>query len=258
MVKTVNVSVSNVYKDSTYKSEIINQALLGEVVEILESQNDFDYIKQLDSYEGWIRNNQLVDGRSNSDSQKTIISHIAQIYSKKDESSNPVRDAVIGCKLNVIDEQGNWYKIELPDKINGWIPKNHFGEFEKLSRENVVKLAKQFLGYPYFWGGRSPRGLDCSGLTQTVFGLLDYQLPRDSYMQRDATKNVSTNISDAQTGDLLFFGDDKNKVDHVGIALGDFGIIHARGMVKINSLNKSANDYDTKLNETLITVTTVF
>jgi len=258
MFKAVNVSVSNVYKNSTYQSDIVSQAILGETVEILNTENDFDMVKQPDGYSGWIKNNQLASASIKPNLIRTITSHAIQIYSKMDESSFPVRDAVIGSKLTFIEEINDWYKIQLPDGKKGWILKKHFGDFPKLSRNNVVKLAKQFIGYPYFWGGVSPRGLDCSGLTQTVFKLLGYQLPRDSYMQRDDTKEISKNISDAEEGDLLFFGADKIKVDHVGIALGKNGIIHSRGLVKINSLDKSAEDYDPKLDETLIAVTTVF
>jgi len=254
----VHVSVSNVYKNYTYKSEIVNQALLGESIETLKSENDFDYVKQSDGYEGWIKNNQLSRANFKTQSIKFVSINVIQIYSEMDETSNPIRDAVIGCKLNVIDDVGDWYKIHLPDGKKGWVHKKNFGIFPKLSRSNVVKLAKQFLGYPYFWGGRSPRGFDCSGLIQTVFGLLGKQIPRDSYRQKDFSKIISTNINDAQVGDLLFFGDDKVNVDHVGIALGDNKIIHARGMVKINSLDKTAIDYDPKLDETLIAVSTVF
>ena len=232
MTKTVNVSVSNVYKNSTYQSDIISQAILGETVDVLKTENDFDLVKQPDGYSGWIKNNQLADVYPISKSIKTLTSHALQIYSEMDDSSFPIRDAVIGSKINVVEKVNDWYRIQLPDGLKGWIQKKHFGDFPKLSRENVVKLAKQFLGYPYFWGGLSPRGLDCSGLTQTVFKLLGHQLPRDSYMQRDATKEISKSISDAQEGDLLFFGNDKINVDHVGIALGNDGIIHARGMVK--------------------------
>ena len=258
MLKTVNVSVSNVYKNSTYQSDIVSQAILGETVEVLNTENDFDFVKQPDGYQGWIKNNQLASVNIKADSIRTITSHAIQIYSKMDETSFPVRDAVIGSRLIFLEEVNDWYKIQLPDGNPGWIQKKHFGDFPKLSRINVVKLAKQFLGYPYFWGGLSPRGLDCSGLTQTVFKLLGYQLPRDSYMQRDATKEISKNISDAKEGDLLFFGEDKIKVDHVGIALGKNRIIHARGMVKINSLDNADEDYDPNLDETLIAVTTVF
>ena len=36
----------------------------------------------------------------------------------------------------------------------------------------LIELAREFLGYQYLWGGRTPKGFDCSGLVQTVFGLL--------------------------------------------------------------------------------------
>ena len=40
MLKTVHVSVANVYKRCSYKSEMVNQALLGESVEVLKEEND--------------------------------------------------------------------------------------------------------------------------------------------------------------------------------------------------------------------------
>jgi uncharacterized protein YgiM (DUF1202 family) len=258
MIKTVHVSVSNVYKNSTYKSEITSQALLGESVEVINCENDFDFVKQSDGYTGWIKNNQLSAFKNNNFPKKTIISHTARIFENKDENSTPIRGAVIGCKLSIINESNDWYQVLLPDGLKGWMYKKHFGEFPKLSRSNIVKLAKQFLGYPYFWGARSPRGFDCSGFVQTVFCLLGTQLPRDSFMQRDALKEISKDITDANEGDILFFGDDKIKVDHVGIALGENRIIHSRARVRINSLNKSEDDYDPKLDETLIAVSTVF
>jgi gamma-D-glutamyl-L-lysine dipeptidyl-peptidase len=258
MIKTVNVSVSNVYKNSTYKSEITSQALLGESVEVINSENDFDFVKQFDGYTGWIKNNQLSAFKNNNFPKKIIISHTARIFENKDENSIPMRGAVIGCKLNIIKENDNWCQVLLPDGLKGWIHKKHFGDFPKLSRSNVVKLAKQFLGYPYFWGARSPRGFDCSGFVQTVFGLLGTQLPRDSFMQKNAIKEISKNINDANEGDILFFGDDKIKVDHVGIALGGNRIIHSRARVRINSLNINDDNYDSKLAETLIAVSTVF
>lgn len=258
MIKIVHVEVSNVYRNSTYKSEITNQALLGESVEIIKSENDFDYVKQSDGYKGWIRNNQLSEFKINDYPKMTLISHTVRIFEHNDKNSTPIRGAVIGCKLSIIKDCSDWYQVLLPDGLKGWVKKEHFGNFPKLSRTSVVKFSKQFLGYPYFWGARSPRGYDCSGFVQTVFSLLGKQLPRDSYMQKDAIKEISKNISDADEGDIIFFGEDKIKVDHVGIALGKNKIIHSRGMVKINSLDKSETDYDKQLDETLICVSSIF
>ena len=258
MIKTVHVSVSNIYKNSTYKSEIINQALLGEQVEVLSVENYFAFIRQENGCKGWISQYQVCDKQDNDETKVSVISHIIQLFEKPDSNSYPVRDAVVGCKLNLVNEINDWYQILLPDGTLGWSQKNHFGEFPPFSTENAIEFAKQFIGYPYFWGGRSPKGFDCSGLTHTVYSLLGKKIRRNSIMQFEDSKFVSNNPFDAKKGDFFFFGDDKNIVDHVGIALGDARIIHARGMVRINSLDKTVVDYDPKLDETLIAVSTVF
>ena len=41
------------------------------------------------------------------------------------------------------------------------------GRFDE-SEDDFVAVAELFLNVPYLWGGKTPRGLDCSGLVQTV------------------------------------------------------------------------------------------
>lgn len=86
------------------------------------------------------------------------------------------------------------------------------------SGEQAVAIAKKYLGVKYRWGGTDPRtGLDCSGLTQLVYGQLGVNLPRVSGDQARAGTKVDT-LSRAKQGDLVFFG---SPVHHVGIYLGD-------------------------------------
>ena len=67
MTHIVNVSVANIYKDGTYESEIINQALLGEQVEV-QSENDFfAFIKLENECEGWISRFQIFKKQDQSD-----------------------------------------------------------------------------------------------------------------------------------------------------------------------------------------------
>ena len=106
MNKTVHVSVANVYRRCSYKSEMVSQALLGESVEVLGEENEFYKVRQQDGYKGWIKNNQVSDPQVHIAELKTITSHIIQIYREKDENSFQIRDAVIGSKLNVIDTPG--------------------------------------------------------------------------------------------------------------------------------------------------------
>lgn len=88
------------------------------------------------------------------------------------------------------------------------------------SRAAVVAYAKRFLGVPYVWGGSTPSGFDCSGLTSYVYrNAVGVKLPRVSQAQR----NVGTRVSraQAQPGDMV------NYNHHVGIYLGNGYMIHA-------------------------------
>lgn len=85
---------------------------------------------------------------------------------------------------------------------------------------SVVDYAKQFVGNPYVWGGTSlTSGADCSGFVQSVYNNFGVSLPRTSYEQQNAGREVS--YSEAQPGDLICYG------GHVAIYMGNGKIVHA-------------------------------
>lgn len=85
---------------------------------------------------------------------------------------------------------------------------------------DIVSYACQFVGNPYVAGGTSlTSGCDCSGFTQGVFSHFGISIPRSSYAQATAGKEVS--VSDMQPGDVLYYG------GHVGIYVGNGTIVHA-------------------------------
>jgi peptidoglycan DL-endopeptidase CwlO len=87
----------------------------------------------------------------------------------------------------------------------------------------AVRLARQYTGVPYKWGGTDPdKGLDCSGLVQLVYRRLGVDLPRVSQQQQHSGTEVP--LSQAQPGDLVFFGEPAH---HVGIYVGDGKMIDA-------------------------------
>lgn len=108
---------------------------------------------------------------------------------------------------------------------------------------SIAKAAKQFLGVPYVWGGESPKGFDCSGLVQYVFGKYGIKTPRVSQDQFNKGKHISVN--DAQAGDLVFFRHGSGgDVGHVGIYIGGGKFIqapHTGDVVKISNLKGYGN-----------------
>lgn len=102
--------------------------------------------------------------------------------------------------------------------------------------------ASTWIGTPYKYGGEDRYGIDCSGLTRTIYRqVYKTELHRSSYEQyKKDVKKVSKN--NLMSGDLVFFSTGKKgKVSHVGIYLKDGKFIHAsssRGVV-VSDLNQN-------------------
>lgn len=105
----------------------------------------------------------------------------------------------------------------------------------------LLKEISEWIGTPYkYASAQKGVGTDCSGFVtqvyKTVYGI---QLNRSSY---DIIKNVDVvSRSNMKCGDILFFADDKGKIYHVGIYLGQDNFVHAATTknvgVKVETLN---------------------
>ena len=85
-----------------------------------------------------------------------------------------------------------------------------------------VTVAEQMIGTPYLPGGRTAKGMDCSGLVQIAWASADVQLPRDSDLQWAGLADAAdVDLADLARGDLVFFP------GHVGSMAAADRIIHA-------------------------------
>jgi len=104
----------------------------------------------------------------------------------------------------------------------------------------AVELAEEFIGAPYRSGGTSPDGVDCSGLTFTVYRQIGVRLPRTSRDQARVGDPVER--GSLRPGDLVFFGSGSS-VNHVGIYAGDGEFIHASTRARSVRFDRLDNKY---------------
>jgi cell wall-associated NlpC family hydrolase len=105
----------------------------------------------------------------------------------------------------------------------------------------AARTAERFVGIPYRWGGENVvDGMDCSGFVRAVYNLCGLSIPRTSRDQYKAGDSVHKD--ELHDGDLVFFGASSDKINHVGIYVGNGKFVHAprRGEeIKVSSVSEN-------------------
>jgi gamma-D-glutamyl-L-lysine dipeptidyl-peptidase len=117
--------------------------------------------------------------------------------------------------------------------------------------EEVLAGTAHMMGTRYEWGGITDRGVDCSGLTQFVYKLRGAFLPRDAEEQSIVGRIVAFSgeeaIRNSQPGDLIFFVNERGKINHVAVSLGGNRVLHSSGRPGVHETtldNRGGDDED--------------
>ena len=239
--------MANIYADPSFNSPVTTQAILGEVLTILDRKDDWLRVRQWDNYEGWIYHFYLTDQSNNWNPDYTFQGRETWVHERPSTDAKTIRQITTGAYLPGDDVENGWMKVQLPDGKRGFIlddtEETQFQSF----RQRILFTAERYLGASYTWGGKTALGFDCSGFVQTVYRLNGIQLPRDTSQQIEVGELIHSH-TELQAGDLVFFKENGN-VNHVGITYDADSFIHCSGFVKRNSFAESDPDYSQALTE---------
>jgi hypothetical protein len=222
------VSISPVRAEYRDASEIVTQLLFGEIVTVEDIASPWCKILTFaDNYPGFVDVKHL-----RFITQKEVQRWLDGIHYQTALIQKV--DTPWGQQLTY---RGSYMALALRNNFHIGNDNFHITErIEDVQFTSPSSAASYYLNTPYLWGGKSPFGIDCSGLTQQVFRFFDINLPRDASQQAECGAVVE--FDDRLENDLAFFVNQAGKVTHVGILCADGSIIHASGCVRRDVLTK--------------------
>lgn len=188
----------------------VSELLWGEGFDLFDLAGDWGLGRSAhDRYTGWVPMASLAEATGST--THTVTARVAPLFTQADIKTAVMAELPFGARVEGVEEARF-----LAVSGGGFIHLRHLARFA----ETPIATARIFTGAPYLWGGRSPLGVDCSGLVQTALMTCGIACPRDSDQQRDGL-GTPVDFVDRCGGDLIFFP------GHVGILVDADTLFHA-------------------------------
>ena len=236
--------VTPVREEPSHAAEQATQLLFGEVCEVVERRSSWTRIRStIDGQIGWVSTKMTT----------TVSKEEAQRHQQIENMG------VVTTPMAVVTATETGKRLMLT--MGTRLPHYADGTFEvlgtkyqiadscvyrigsqKVTGEDLVRVAQSLKNVSYLWGGKNMMGYDCSGFTQTVYGVFGINLLRNAREQVTQGEVVAS-LAEAQPGDLAFFDhadrDPKaTNISHVGLLLDNQTIIHCSGKVHIDMIDE--------------------
>ena len=231
------LSIIPVRKSSAETSEMVTQILFGEYFEVLEEEEKWCRVRlAFDGYEGWVDKKMItplsIDAADKLMSEQPAVTTASfNIVQPKHSYHNFL--IVAGSSLPFFNSDDNTFNIgDATYSLHG----NNIAERRSDIRSALIEYGMNYFNAPYLWGGRSPFGIDCSGLVQNLYKMCGITIPRDASEQVKMGEPFLF-VEEALPGDLAFFDNEEGAITHVGLIWEKGRIIHASGQVRIDKVD---------------------
>lgn len=262
----VNTTIGTIMIEPNEDSEVSDEALMGMEVTILSDEGEWVKVKTHYNYEGYMRKSHLVIDNEIVEKWSTlkkyiVIKKIIDVLAKPEYQGKRVKVLARGSLLALSgNEDGKWIEVILPNEEKGWVRKETVRDKyrgykfkEEDLRKRLVNNAIMYLGTQYRWGGKTPFGIDCSGLCSMAYMLEGIIIYRDAKLKEEYMRKIT--LEEIKPSDLVFFK------GHVAMYIGNDKYVHstgAEGEVVINSLNPLHEDYREDLKKGILEIGTIF
>ena len=213
---TNNLTITNLYKKPSIKSEIVTQMIYGDSFSISKKSKKWLKIKiKEDGYNGFIKNRKFPKFLKPTHKVNVLKSNVFKIPNKKKK----IAQIPFGSKLKVTENKKKFFRFS-----KGWIDKNDLKPIG-FKETNPFRKIFIFKNIKYMWGGKSFKGIDCSALIQVFLNFNNKFCPRDA---KDQVKFFKKNIklNKIKKNDIIYWK------GHVALALSNKKLIHAYGPMK--------------------------
>lgn len=272
MKAIVNTAVCPLYLRPDAHSELADEALYGMVVELTERVDaDWYRVRTHYRYEGFAPASALLIGEEGAERwlalPKKVVLHknTCDVMAESRVQSYPLVSLTLGARVSPVGEAENgWQRVLLCGGNCGYVRASWLdscydappAEDEDALRARIVENALRYAGTHYRWGGKSPLGIDCSGLVSMAYLLSGISIFRDARLQEGfPIRRIP--MERMKPADLIYFP------GHVAMYLGDGRYVHSTGHAgddgfALNSLDPAAPDYRPDLPETITAVGSYF
>ncbi len=222
---TICVPAADLFVSPDVFSEHTDEALFGTGCEIIDEFGGFYRIKTYYGYTGWTEKRCVSEELH--PPTACVVSPFSDLLPRAENKYAPVMTLPRGSMIDYgAPHPGErWGVAVMPDKKGLFIHTETVAPIPGKRadfRDRIVSAARSYLGVQYRWGGKTPAGIDCSGLAFMAYFFAGITIWRDADPERnDCLTGVP--LSAAGKGDLLFYP------GHVAIYLGGDRFIHSCG-----------------------------